>query len=208
MNYAETIQQAWQAMSLWELAAVLFGIAYLLLAMREKISCWYAAFMSTAIYTVLFWDVSLLMDSALQVYYMAMAVYGWYQWRQPKDQVKAELAISCWRWQTHSIAIGTVILVSCLSGWLLQNNTDAAWPYLDSFTTWGAIVTTYMVAKKVLENWLYWIVIDAVAAFLYMDRGLYLTALLFAAYVVIVVFGYFQWRNIYKSEQSLCPIIA
>ena len=208
MEIGNTIIQAWQAMSLWELAAVLLGVAYLLLAMKEKISCWYAAFISTAIYTVLFWDVSLLMDSALQVYYMAMAIYGWYQWRKPRDESKQELPISCWRWQTHSAVIAGVIIVSCASGWILQNNTEAAWPYLDSFTTWGAIVTTYMVAKKILENWLYWIVIDAVAAFLYVDRGLYLTALLFAAYVVIVIFGYFQWRQIYRNEQNLCPSAA
>lgn len=208
MDVMQSIVEAWQAMSLWELAAVLLGVAYLLLAMKEKISCWYAAFVSTAIYTVLFWDVSLLMDSALQVYYMAMAVYGWYQWRYKNAKAKESLPISCWRWQTHSVVIAGTILVSCVSGWLLQNNTEAAWPYLDSFTTWGAVVTTYMVAKKILENWLYWIVIDAVAAFLYFDRGLYLTALLFAAYVVIVVVGYLQWRNIYRNEQNLCPSAA
>lgn len=206
MELSQNIMAAWQAMSLWELAAVILGVAYLLLAMAEKMSCWYAALASTAIYTVLFWDVSLLMDSALQVYYMGMAVYGWYQWRKPNQDLKEELAISTWPWQTHSLVIGSVVLISCASGWLLQNSTDAAWPYLDSFTTWSAVVTTYMVAKKVLENWLYWIVIDSVAAFLYVDRGLYLTALLFAAYVVIVVFGYFKWRKHYLNEQGLCPV--
>ena len=208
MDVLDKINVAWQAMSWWELAAVLLGIAYLLLAMREQISCWYAAFVSTAIYTVLFWDVSLLMDSALQVYYMAMAVYGWQQWRSKGPDNKANIAICRWQWHTHVMVVSGVLILSGISGWLLQNNTQAAWPYLDSFTTWGAIVTTYMVAKKVLENWLYWLVIDAVAAFLYVDRGLYLTALLFAAYVVIVVFGYFQWLSIYKKESELCPATA
>src|SRR5210317_1156534 len=69
-----------QSMSPWEAVAVVFAIAYLLLAVKENILCWLFAFMSTAIYTVLFWDVSLLMESALNVYYMAMAVFGWYQW--------------------------------------------------------------------------------------------------------------------------------
>ncbi|WP_339672901.1 nicotinamide riboside transporter PnuC [Dasania marina] len=208
MDFSDAILAAWQAMSLWELAAVLLGVAYLLLAMKEKISCWYAALGSTAIYTVLFWDVSLLMDSALQVYYMAMAVYGWYQWQRKTDGGKAALPISCWSWQTHSAVIASTVWLSVMSGWLLQENTDAAWPFLDSFTTWGAVVTTYMVAKKVLENWLYWIVIDSVAAYLYVDRGLYLTALLMAIYVVIVVIGYVQWRAIYRDEQGLCPATA
>ena len=77
-------------MSLWELAAVIFAITYVLLAVRENVLCWLFAFVSTAIYTVLFWDVSLLMDSALNVYYMAMAVYGWLQWTRGGTNVGEE----------------------------------------------------------------------------------------------------------------------
>ncbi len=76
---------------------------------------------------------------------------------------------------------------------------------MDAFTTWGAVLTTFMVARKVIENWLYWIVIDGVSVFLYIDRGLYLTAALFVAYVVIVVFGYFNWR---RQEQALYAAAA
>ena len=79
-TWLQSLLSAWQAMSPWEMAAVVFAIAYLLLAVRENILCWAFAFISTAIYTVLFWDVSLLMESALNVYYMAMAVYGYHQW--------------------------------------------------------------------------------------------------------------------------------
>jgi nicotinamide mononucleotide transporter len=203
MEISAAVETAIQAMSWWEVAAVLLGLAYLLLAMFEHISCWYTAFISTAIYTFLFWDVNLLMDSALQVYYMAMAVYGWWQWRRPKDSNTAELEISQWTLQTHCVVISLLIVASLVSGYLLDNNTQAQWAYLDSFTTWGAIVTTYMVTKKVLENWLYWLVIDAVAAYLYFDKALYLTSLLFCLYLVIVVFGYFKWRGIYRQEQSI-----
>ena len=73
-------------------------------------------------------------------------------------------------------------------------------PCLDSCTTWGAGLTTYMVAKKVLENWIYWFVIDALAIYLYIDRELYLTALLMAVYVIMVIFGYAAWLKIYKSQ--------
>ena len=85
MNETElptALLQAAQAMSAWEAAAVVLGVAYLLLAMRESLWCWYAAFASTGIFLVLFWNVNLLMESALQVYYLAMAVYGWWQWRR------------------------------------------------------------------------------------------------------------------------------
>lgn len=195
-----SLQAAWSAMWGWELIAVIFAIAYLLLALKENILCWYAALISTAIFTVLFWNVSLVMESLLQVYYIAMAVYGWYQWRKP--QGKSALQISCWGLQRHLQIIGAVVLVSLVSGYLLNRHTDAAWPYLDSFTTWGSVVTTYMVAKKILENWLYWVVIDALSIFLYLDRGLYLTAFLFVGYTLIAVIGFLQWRQTYQQENA------
>ena len=85
--------------------------------------------------------------------------------------------------------------MTTVSGNLLATNTDAAWPFLDSFTTWASVVTTFMVARKILENWIYSIVIDALSILLYADRGLYLYAALFAAYVVIAVFGYLGCRR-------------
>ena len=102
----------------------------------------------------------------------------------------------------HLLAIGSVLLVSALSGALLQRYSSAALPYLDSFTTWGSILTTWMVARKILENWLYWLVIDSVSIYLYLDRAQCLTALLFVLYLVIVVFGYFQWLRHYRTQSS------
>ncbi|MEX1667965.1 nicotinamide riboside transporter PnuC [Zhongshania guokunii] len=196
------IGNAFIAMSMWELLAVVLALAYLLLAMKEKISCWYAAFISTAIYVFLFWDVSLLMESALQIFYLVMAVYGWWQWRKHGDK-QQELQIHCWSLKTHCVVILAVCALSVGFGYGLHHNTNAALPYLDSFTTWGAVITTYMVTKKVLENWVYWLVIDAASVYLYIDRELYLTALLFVMYVVLVVIGFFQWYAIYQRQQRL-----
>ncbi len=165
-------------MSPWELAAVLLGIAYLLLAMRESLWCWYAAFASTSIFLYLFWEVDLLMESALQVYYLAMAVYGWWHWQQGSDS-REQLAISRWSLRRHALAITAVLGLSAASGLALQQLTGAALPYLDSFTTWSSVLTTWMVARKILENWLYWLVIDSISNYLYIERELYLTALLF-----------------------------
>lgn len=196
------IASAAAAMSLWEVAAVILALAYLVLAMQEKISCWYAAFASTLIYTFLFWDVSLLMESALQVFYLVMAVYGWWQW-QRRDENGETLEINVWPVKTHLLVLAGVGVLTLGFGYLLQNTTDAALPYLDSFTTWGAVVTTYMVTRKVLENWIYWLVIDAVSIYLYLDRELYLTALLFVFYVVLVVFGFFRWYGSYRQGQAV-----
>ncbi|HAK50706.1 MAG TPA: nicotinamide mononucleotide transporter [Gammaproteobacteria bacterium] len=188
-----------QASSILELTAVIFAIAYLLLAVKENILCWYAAFISTAIFLLIFWQVKLYMESGLQVYYLAMAVYGWYQWTRGGTQ-QSGITISTWPIEKHLLALATVLIATMVSGYLLSENTDARLPYLDSFTTWASIVTTYMVAKKVLENWIYWFVIDSVSIFLYLHRELYFTALLFAAYIIIVVFGFATWFKQYRLE--------
>ena len=194
-----------QSMSLLEVTAVVFAMAYLLLAVQENVLCWLFAFLSTAIYTLLFWDVSLLMESALNVYYMAMAVYGWHQWTHGGTNGGKEpraLAVRAMSGQLHALVITTIAILSMTSGYLLSEHSSAAWPYVDSFTTWASVITTYLVTRKYLQNWLYWIVIDAVSIPLYIDRGLSLTALLFVAYVIIAVIGYFKWRDhLHKNGQ-------
>ena len=189
------------AMSPWEGVAVVLAIAYLLLAAREHVACWACALVSTAIYIGLFWNVSLLMESALNGYYLLMAVYGWWQWRAG-GAAGTGVAIRRWRWRTHAVAVTGVCAAAALNGYLLAEHTSAAWPYVDSFTTWGAVVTTFMVTQKILENWVYWFVIDAVSIPLYIDRGLYATACLFAVYLVIVVFGFLSWRRAYAGTAT------
>jgi nicotinamide mononucleotide transporter len=202
-NWLQTVLAAAQSMSLLEVTAVVFAMAYLLLAVRENVLCWLFAFLSTAIYTVLFWDVSLLMESALNVYYMAMAVYGWYQWTRGGtngDELPHALAVRSMSGSQHVWVIAAIVVLSAVSGYLLGEHSTAAWPYVDSFTTWASVITTYLVARKYLQNWLYWIIIDAVSVPLYIDRGLNLTALLFVAYVVIAVIGYFKWRDHFRNN--------
>ena len=186
-------------MSPLEVAAVVLGIAYLLLAMRESLWCWPAALVSTSLFLIVFWRVNLLMETALQIYYIAMAIYGWWHWRHggPKASI---LTIRRWRLSQHALALLVVITLTLISGTLLSRQTDAALPYLDSFTTWGSILTTWMVTQKILENWLYWLVIDAASLILYLDRELYLTAGLFLAYLIIVIFGFFAWRKHYLKQ--------
>ncbi|MFL0811311.1 MAG: nicotinamide riboside transporter PnuC [Agarilytica sp.] len=193
MDLVVGIVQAYAEKTSWELVAVFLALAYLLLAMKESIWCWPAALVSTAIYTCLFWHVSLVMDSVLNVYYMLMAVYGFYVWFYPQKNKNAH--IHRWPWTLHIAVIVSVVAVSLVSGYILQRNTEAAWPYLDSFTTWASVVTTFMVARKVLENWLYWIVIDSVALLLYIERGLYPTAALFVLYIILCVFGWLKWKK-------------
>ncbi|MGX9463258.1 nicotinamide riboside transporter PnuC [Shewanella sp. A14] len=202
------IQQAFSEASLmtfWEATAVMLALVYLILAMRTNIWCWSAAFLSTAIYTVLFWNVSLLMESVLNIYYMGMAIYGYWLWlhvppEQPSQghNVGKQLNITSWSLATHGIVITVTSLMSLIVGYFMANNTSAAFPYVDAATTCFAVVTTYLVAKKVLENWLYWLVIDVVSIYLYFQKGLMLTSGLFVLYVAMAVAGYLMWRKKYR----------
>ena len=198
------IIEGFAAQSMAEWIAVILGVAYLVLAMRQSNWCWYAAFGSTAIFSWLFWDVSLVMESALNVYYLVMAVYGWWAWRSGGNNSadEHELPVQSWGMKQHGLVLLAIAVLTFASGYLLTENTSAALPYLDSFTTWGAVITTWMVTRKVLENWIYWIVIDAVAIYLYIDRGLYPTAFLMCIYVVLAVGGFWLWLKDYRNQQD------
>jgi nicotinamide mononucleotide transporter len=200
-TWLQSLQMAWQSMSPWEMAAVVFAITYLLLAVRENILCWFFAFISTAIYTVLFRDVSLLMESALNVYYMAMAVYGWWHWRHGGAR-DTPLPVRRWPLSRHAAAVIAIVLAAAASGALLDAHSEAARPYLDALVTWGAVVTTFMVARKVLENWAYWMVINSLAIVLFLDRGMLPTAGLHAAYLMISLFGWRAWRRDARGPDS------
>ena len=210
MNFehiSSNIASAWQAMPGWELCAVVLAIAYVLLAIKERIECWYAAFLSASIFLVLFWNVNLLMESVLQVYYIGMALFGWSQWRRNANS-DTELQIQTWPPLRHGQFMAAIVLTTLISGYILANYTNAARPFLDSFTTCASVFTTWLVARKVLENWLYWIVIDAVSIFLYLDRGLYLTSALFVMYVIIAVVGFLQWQQSYNAQSGSCATTA
>jgi nicotinamide mononucleotide transporter len=201
IEFLNTVGEQFLRNSLLELTAVVFAVAYLVFAVRENILCWSAAVISTLIFLYIFWDVKLYMESGLQVYYLAMAVFGWYQWRLANDG-STSLQVSMWSMRQHLIALSLIALLTFISGYLLNSGTDAQLPYLDSLTTWGSVVTTFMVVRKVLENWIYWLVIDSISIYLYMDRELYFTSLLFAVYIVIIFFGWFSWSKSYQQQMK------
>jgi nicotinamide mononucleotide transporter len=190
----QTIIDQFLATSPWETLGSLLGLAYLLLAVRRNLLCWLCAFLSTAIYLVLFARAALYMQSLLQVFYLAMAVYGFMEWRRGRT-AGGDVQIESWTVNRHVTVAVLVIIATVLNGWALAQWTDSPAPYLDSFVTWGSIVTTWMVARRIIENWLYWIVVDSVAAWLYFSQGLLATTLLFIIYLGIVVRGYFVWRR-------------
>jgi nicotinamide mononucleotide transporter len=185
---------------LMEITAVVFAIIYLLLAVKQDIRCWYAAIFSSFLYFFIMMSANLYMEAYLQIFYIFMAIYGWFQWNKISED-KSKFIVRTWSIKQHLIVISSVISLAYISGSLLNIYTEAALPFIDALTTWGAIIATYMVAKKLLENWIYWFVIDSISVLLFMSRGLYLTSVLFFVYLIIIYFGYKSWTKI-KHEMN------
>ncbi len=190
-----------------ELLAMLLALAYVILAALGSIWCWPAAFFSTAIYTYVFYDVSLLMESILNAYYLLMALYGYWQWQKDAldKKEKKTLSIVSWQLSFHLKAGAILTIASVILGYFMANFTHAHFPYLDTFTTVFAVFATYLVTQKVLENWLYWLVIDAVSIYLYLAKDLTPTVVLFSIYIVIATFGYVKWHSLYKTNATTLP---
>ena len=177
-----------------EIIAVITAILYLVLAAKEDIKCWYAAIISASLYFFIMLDAGLLMEAILQIFYISMAIYGWNQWNKVSNE-ESVVRIKKWKKIKHLYAISLVVILAIISGEILEKYTNAVFPFLDAFTTFGAIITTYMVAKKIIENWIYWFVIDSISIYLFFSRELYLTSLLFFIYLIIIIFGYQSWNK-------------
>lgn len=178
-------------MSIIELAAVFFSILYVVLAAKENNWCWPAAAISVCLYIYLCFQAQLYLETGLQVFYLFMAGYGFLQWKKPKE----EIAIKRWPLSHHLKIIFIGIATAFLLGKIADVYTNAALPLIDAFTTVFSLFATYMVTRKILENWIYWIVIDTVSVYLYFSRDLQLTAGLFAAYTILAIFGYLSWKK-------------
>ena len=185
----------------FEIVAAILAITYLILAMLEDIRCWIAWIISSLMYFFVMYSANLYMEALLQIFYIFIGLYGLYQWRFKADK-KDALKITTWSIKNHLMVIGALVFLTSSSGYVLMIYTAAASPFIDAFTTWGAIVASYLVAKKILENWFYWFVIDFVSVFLFISRELYPTAFLFVVYLVLVVFGYSAWRKSWQHADE------
>ena len=187
------VVDGWRTTSGTELVAVALALAYLVLAIRERVLCWAAALVSSMLYVIVLFRARLYMESALNVFYAGMAVYGYWQWRG--GAAAQTLRIGHWSWGRHAAGLAAVVTASVLSSSLLQAHTSAAWPFVDSMVTWSSAFATLLVARKVYENWHWWFLIDSVALYLYYTRHLYATMLLFAVYMLLIGIGMREWRR-------------
>jgi nicotinamide mononucleotide transporter len=192
-DFSLQLVRAWHDTSWVEFLAAVLAVAYLLLAIRQRLECWVAAFVSSCLYVWVLFTAHLYMESALNAFYAAMAVYGFLQWRQGRGGTA--LAVSRWPIASHSAGALCVLCLSVISWYFLRRFTPAAWPFADSMVTWSSVFATFLVARKVYENWHWWLVIDSVSLCLYFTRHLYLTTLLFVLYLMLIAIGMRQWHR-------------
>jgi nicotinamide mononucleotide transporter len=200
-NWQTILIEGFVQMSSWEIAAALLGVGYILLAAKTSQWCWLFAFISTLIYTILFWKGQLPMQAVLNFYYMGMAIYGFQLW-QKHGQIEANLVIITWGWQRHVLIISTGLLISSFIAYYLITTQSSQQPWLDATVTVFSLINTWLMARKVLENWLYWIGIDIASAALYFNTAYYATTLLFIIYAILAVNGFISWLKIYKVESQ------
>lgn len=181
-----------------EAASVALALAYAVLAVRRSRWCWVTGGLSSAIMIYLMLQRQLPMQAALQVYYVVISAYGWRHWTR-EEEAQGTLVVSTWPMRWHLMACLAVVITSVFTARWLASETQAAWPFLDSLTTWGSLYATWLEARVKLENWLYWIFIDSVLSYLFGSQGLYLYALLSVVYVGVSAVGYVRWLKTYRT---------
>ncbi len=178
--------------------AVTTSLLYVLLAGKQQIACWIFAFVSSISYVIISYITLLYVDALLNSIYAILAIIGWINWKAKADQQP----IKKLSWRFHGLIIIGSILLGGLSGYLLDNYTDQVFPYLDAVLFFLSIIATWMITKKIIENWLYFIVIDCAMIGIYFNRSLFLSSLLFVLYTFFALKGYFYWRKMLQNNTT------
>ena len=176
--------------------AAISGILYIILAAKENVWCWLAASISVCLYMYINYDLGYYSQAVLQIFYLFMAIYGYVMWNKLDPE-----RIKEWSAKKHLFIIFIGAIITFIIGFILTEYVeDSEQPILDSLTTVFSVFASYMVAKKVLGNWLYWIVIDSLIIYLYYIQGEFILALQFLVYIIIAVYGYFSWIQRMKTN--------
>ncbi len=180
-----------------EIFATIFGFLSVYFTIKENIVCWYFGLLQVTLYCFVFYTSKLYSDMILHVIYIFLQVYGWYSWKyggvnHSVLKIKSLNNISSW--------IAVTIVGAAILGYIMKTKTDASYPYPDAFITVASLVAQYLMIKKVLGSWLFWIVVDVVAIFVYCYKGLYFTTGLYAVFLIMAILGYFQWKKAFKEE--------
>jgi nicotinamide mononucleotide transporter len=176
-----------------EAAGAALGLAYVVLAIRQHRACWALALASAALYIGVFGGRHLYLQAALQAYYVGVAVYGWIAWGGAGEG--GPLAVTRTRWRPQALAVVVVVLASLATAGVLSRETGAADPLLDALTTWASLWATWLVARKRIDNWAWWVVVDALIALLCWRQQLFASMILYLCYVGLAIVGWKSWER-------------
>lgn len=183
-----------RAMSALEWIAAIVGAYSVYLSVRQNIWSWPTAIVNVVLYTVVFYRARLYADMGLQVVYAVLSIYGWYEWLHGGEN-RTELRVTRTGIRSGALLTGASLLGAAVLGLFLKRTTDAALPFMDSFLSSTSLVAQYLMTKKKLENWLIWIFVDVLYVGMYVFKDLYVTAGLYAVFLVLAVRGYLDWRR-------------
>lgn len=197
VSFWQLISDQLHSISAIEWIGTLTGFACVYLAARQNIWNWPISIISVICYCILFYEYKLYGDAALQLYFLGTAIYGWYYWLKRKEEHKKPI-VSLSATQIGLIAVAITVL-SVLLGLFLDHFTDTNVPYIDGFCTAMSFAAQFLMTRKVLQNWVLWIIVDICYVPLYIYKDLMLTAVLYVMFLWIAVMGYLEWRKTWKA---------
>ena len=177
-----------------EVTAAIAGFVCVFLQTRENVWAWPAGILSVALYAYIFRESSLYSDMILNSIFVVLNIYGWWNWLQRGPDQES---IKVTRLTKQEIITWTLVIIFGTLGWgyIMDSQTDASFAYGDAFTTAASLVAQYLLARKVLENWPIWIIANIVSIFIYTQKELYPTTILFMGYFVLAILGYITWKR-------------
>ena len=190
----------WLENNFWELFGTLAALIYLYFSIKQKIWLWPWGIITSLVYIFVFFKAKFYADMGLNVYYVAISIYGWYHWKRGSTNTQNELPVAKTPRKRYIPIMLSSLLIYFVIYYILRNYTDSPVPVGDSFTTAFSIVATWMLARKYIEQWIFWVVIDLVSMALYIYKDLWITSGLFFIYSLLAVYGYFEWNNNLKTE--------
>lgn len=194
-------------MSPLELFAALIGAISVWLSVRQNIWSWPTAIINVVLYAIVFYEAKLYADMGLQVIYAILSIYGWYEWLYGGEG-RTELRVSRTGPRLGALLALIAAAGSALLGAFLHRATDAALPFMDSFLSSTSLVAQWMMTKKLLENWLVWIGVDVLYVGMFIFKGLFLTAGLYAVFLALAVKGYIDWRRSMAAQSAPVPALV
>lgn len=187
-----------------ELIAVFFGLCSVWYAKKDNILVFPTGLISTFIYAYLLWQWSLLGDSMINVYYFIMSIYGWYHWTRKKDDIdEFPVSVMNRKEKVMAVIIFVLTIVFVIFVYLYFNKFTSWYSYLDTLLTAIFFVGMWLMAKRKIENWIFWIVGDLLSIPLYLAKGYTFTSFQYIIFTIIAVYGYLEWKKILNSSQNV-----